>query len=109
MNIFDWVGDLVSRTCHHDVWKQCSAWPADAWTTVGTEPTVPVMTRATGEEWHLFYQRTYTNPISGSLATGPAGISHWDRHDSFCSIHNGFNQFSSPPCITPGYDPVRGW
>jgi hypothetical protein len=109
MNIFDWVGDLVSRACHHDAWKQCSAWSADAWAPFRPDPAVPVVTRVPGEEWHLFYQRTYTNPVSGLLATGPAGISHWDRHASFCLVHNGFNQFSSPRCIAPGYDPMRGW
>lgn len=115
MKIFDWVGDLVSKACHHEVWNRPSLWPARNWFVFESSLTPSTITSASFDDGYRFAQPNLFNPASGLPKDGIAGtvfgpsLSQWSQHHSSYSLHDSLNIFTSPACHAPGYDPVRGW
>jgi hypothetical protein len=124
VNIFDWVGNLVSRACHHEIWAQNAEYRAaeyryahqNAWEPA-SHSTFVTETRA---ESYRYPEPSIINPFSGLPMIGNSGIdvlgnpfgfdrSSWDRHDSFASSGPSLYGGSLQSIAAPGYDPVRGW
>ena len=120
VNIFDWVGGLVSRACHHEICAQVAQYPAAEYQHAHQNTWEPashsVFVTETRAESYRCPEPSTINPASGLPMISNSGIdilgnsvgfnhSSWDRPDFFASFGHGLYGGSLPA----GFDPFRGW